>query len=127
MNDSGHTECKEHGRQLRAATSPKIASAIRGKEKVASNEVIEYEIKNCFDDPQRSHTYLVDVDFMRSFIDTSAHSKVTLVDRDRGRKRLNDRLLIFRIGEHMESVCPRCLELATGRPAPLPGWLKSTP
>jgi len=40
---------------------------------------------------------------------------VALLDREREKKKLNDRLLIRKVMDGMEDVCPVCLEAVAGK------------
>ena len=124
MGGDGRIQCEYHGMQLCASTSPRLRDAARLTTPVPDYDIVEYEITMSFGDPDRIDKCLVDADFIKKFIDKMPGAKVRPLDRDIKNKRLNDRLLIMRIGKELEPVCPLCLEFVTGRPTPAPGWMK---
>lgn len=60
------------------------------------------------DEDMKKEYILVDSDLVKS-LGMSETERIVLLDRDRDNKKLNDRLLIRKIAQHLCSVCPICL------------------
>ena len=117
---SGHILCAAHGWQLTVRTSPRLAHAIGTREVIPDSEIMEYEVK-CPDwGENRSSVSLVDCAFLQKFVEVLNNKRLVLLNREMKLERLNDRLLIQRIGREMKTVCPRCLEAVIKRSTPMP-------
>lgn len=102
--------CNEHGAQSFVPTSPLLATLIEEKKEIGSEEVCRIHVRSL----GRDFEILVDGQFFREFFDDTARGEAFLVDRDKERKQLNDRLLIQRITGRLRWVCPVCLQRLLG-------------
>ena len=97
--------CSIHGPQGFIQTSPLLVKAIGESnlnQKMAFRELVIQSNGN-------RYCYLVDADFLASFGLSVDANEVTLHDRSREKKQLNDRILIQRITGNMAWVCQICL------------------
>jgi excinuclease UvrABC helicase subunit UvrB len=104
--------CDKHGVQNYQLTSPLLADAISQNKKIDKTLIIHLLVKS-----RDSETdYLVDVDYLKNYIDfPDTENKLLLVDRDKTTRQSNDRLVIQNILRNMRWVCPRCLECVIER------------
>jgi len=97
--------CEKHKGQNFTLTSPNIRSAIFdsdfGIKKIISLRIMSLEKENI---------YYVDSDFLDQHIDCSNITEITLYDRVKDKKKLNDRILIRKIVKDMIYVCPICFQ-----------------
>lgn len=98
--------CKKHGMQTLVLTSPEFSERTKSCKKIKKSEALLLTIKHVDSDS----TYYIDFNFFNEFIPERNKENLILLDRNRSKKELNDRLIIQKILKEMVSVCPECLK-----------------
>ena len=92
---------------------------------ISEVQIMEYEVRAPDWGDDRFSLYLVDRAFLKCFVAVGEKNKLTLIDRQRKYKRLNDRLLIGKIDQELKRVCPLCLVATFPTSKMAFNWLRS--
>jgi IMP dehydrogenase/GMP reductase len=110
----GPVICSKHGKLVYTITSALIAEAIKADKTVAmlDAKIVEVTIDS-MEEFGRIEKYYFDAVFLEEKLHVKVEQQLTLVDRSKKNKQLNDRLLINKIFKPGGTVyvCPKCLEL----------------
>lgn len=98
--------CKRHGVQPFVMTSPLFSRIIENNGPTNAYDFCEFRIESLGE----VFEYIVDGDFLQKFMGGSMRQVITLKDRDKTAKEMNDRLIIQRIVREMEWVCSKCFQ-----------------
>jgi len=96
--------CKTHKIQSFMPVSPILAEKIKKEKRL--NECDLHKLK-IYSEGQ-TFNYIVDSDFLNSFMNQKSSEGNVFYDRDKKNKLLNDRLLVQQIVSQMEWVCVEC-------------------
>ncbi len=97
--------CEKHGTQKFVLTSPRLAAALAEGKLTKETDLLELKINSL----DKIFEYTVDREFLKDFQFNLYDREVTLQDRSKISKQLNDRLTIRKLLREMKWVCPVCL------------------
>lgn len=97
--------CEKHGIQKFVLTSPRLAAAVAEGNLVKKTYLLKFRI----DSLDKIFEYTVDRQFLKEFQLDLRDLEITLQDRSKISKQLNDRLTIRKLLKEMKWVCPVCL------------------
>lgn len=97
--------CKTHAVAEDATVSKAIKEALKKGIPLKNTRLI---VTTCPDENMKKEYILVDDDLVKA-LGISESERIVLIDRDRSNKKLNDRLLINKLSQHLCGVCPVCL------------------
>ncbi|WP_198086237.1 hypothetical protein [Variovorax sp. E3] len=105
--------CKKHGGQNFALTSSDLVAAINEGKMLSSSDVCKITTSSF---GRKSETF-VGKGFFRRFFEDPGVSEVSLLDREKDLKKMNDRLLIRKIfsDPDLKFVCAVCLREIIGQ------------
>lgn len=101
--------CLKHGKVFYVATSPILARAIAdGCDLSSECCVVTLEVVSQ-EEHGKTEEYLVDLEFLAQFSLLPIDGLLTLKDRSKKEKLMNDRLVLNRVFSETVMVCPYCL------------------
>lgn len=101
--------CPKHGRVFYVATSPMLAKAVSdGGDLTEEKRIVTLEVDSR-EELGKTTRYLLEQEFLAKFSLFPVDGLLTLKDRSKREKLMNDRLMINRIFAETVMVCPDCL------------------
>ncbi|MFT3930601.1 MAG: hypothetical protein QM709_09945 [Spongiibacteraceae bacterium] len=99
-----------HGAQWFTSTSPPLFELVCRGGKAPGMRLSKLVVESF----GRVNEYTVDDEFLKGFGLISENGVISLRDRDKSKKLMNDRLVIQKIFREVKWVCPLCLKEAVG-------------